>query len=44
MKDRMKAIVFEDGHRFELKDVPLPQPEEKDVLIKVDTCGVCGSG
>jgi len=44
MKDRMKAIVFEGKHKFGLKDVPVPQPEEKEVLIKVDTCGVCGSG
>ena len=40
----MKAIVLEGEHKFELKDVPVPQPGEKDVLIKVDTCGICGSG
>ncbi len=43
MQDRMKAIVFEGEHRFELKDVPVPQPGEKDVLISVDTCGICGT-
>ena len=43
MKERMRAIVFEGKHKFGLKDVPAPQPGEKEVLIKVDTCGVCGT-
>ncbi len=44
MKEKMRAIVFEGRHKFGLKDVPVPQPGEKEVLIKVDTCGVCGAG
>jgi len=44
MKERMRAIVFQGKHKFRLKDVPVPQPGEKEVLIKVDTCGVCGTG
>ncbi|MFQ5835254.1 MAG: alcohol dehydrogenase catalytic domain-containing protein [bacterium] len=43
IKGRMKAIVFKGKHKFELKEVPVPRLGEKDVLIKVDTCGVCGT-
>ena len=39
----MKAIVVAGKHKYELKDMPVPQPGEKDVLIKVDVCGVCGT-
>lgn len=39
----MKAIVFEDKGKYEFKEVPVPEVGEEDVLIKVDTCGVCGT-
>jgi threonine dehydrogenase-like Zn-dependent dehydrogenase len=28
---------------FEIKDVPTPSPKDDDVLIKVRSCGICGS-
>ncbi len=28
---------------FEIKDVPTPNPRDDEVLIKVKTCGICGS-
>lgn len=38
----MKAIVFESqGKPLILKDVPVPVPEENQVLIKIHACGVC---
>jgi len=43
MEGTMKAIVFEDKGKYGLKEVPIPQLGEKDVLIKVDTCGICGT-
>lgn len=39
----MKAVVFKDKGRYQLKDVPIPRLGNKDVLIKVDSCGICGT-
>lgn len=43
MEGMMKAVVFEEKGKYRLKEVPIPQLGEKDVLIKVDTCGLCGT-
>lgn len=38
----MKAMVLhEAGNPLELQDIPVPRPSEKELLIKVHTCGVC---
>lgn len=40
----MKAVVVEtpgDIGKLDLREVPDPKPGPKDVLIKVDSCGVC---
>jgi len=44
----MKAMVlngiadFESNRQpLELTDMPLPVPEEKEILVKVTRCGVC---
>ena len=38
----MKAIVVKaPGGDFELVDKEIPEPKENEVLIKVQTCGVC---
>jgi len=38
----MKAMVLESfGKSLSLKDVPMPKPKEKEVLIKINVCGVC---
>lgn len=38
----MKAMVFEKrGSPLVLRDVPLPEVEENQVLVKVEACGVC---
>jgi len=39
----MKALVLEDYHRLEYKDVPEPQVGAEDVLIQIEACGICGS-
>lgn len=39
----MRALVLEGKGRLRLAEVPLPQPGEKEVLIRVRACGVCGS-
>ena len=45
-KENKKAIVSSDcwvGPELELVNIPVPCPGENDVLIKVKSCGVCGS-
>lgn len=44
----MKAMVLnkicklkENQHPLELMDLPIPVPEEKEILIKISACGVC---
>jgi D-arabinose 1-dehydrogenase-like Zn-dependent alcohol dehydrogenase len=37
------AVLPKAGAKFELQDLPLPQPGPKQVLVKVLACGVCGS-
>ncbi|NOZ62290.1 MAG: zinc-dependent alcohol dehydrogenase family protein [Calditrichaeota bacterium] len=44
----MKALFMEkvidlrqDKEPLTLRDVPIPEPAEKEILIKVSTCGVC---
>jgi len=40
--NRMLAMVFEGAHQpLRARDVPVPQPEPDQVLIKVGACGVC---
>ncbi|RLF19371.1 MAG: hypothetical protein DRZ82_06000 [Thermoprotei archaeon] len=40
---RMKAAVLEAPQRLVLKEVPIPQLKEDEVLVKVGACGICGS-
>lgn len=45
-KLRKRAIIGSQVWRnttFEVKDIPTPNPKDDDVLIKVRTCGICGS-
>ena len=39
----MKAIVFKEKSKYSLEEVPIPTVGSKDVLIKVNTCGICGT-
>ncbi len=39
----MKAAVLIDPHHMETRDVPKPSPAEGEVLLKVDSCGICGT-
>lgn len=40
---KMKAFVYEDWGKIVVKDVLKPTPGEKEVLLKVTACGICGS-
>lgn len=39
----MRAAILVDVGCVEVNDVPEPSPGERDVLVKVEACGVCGS-
>ncbi|HHW03753.1 MAG TPA: alcohol dehydrogenase catalytic domain-containing protein [Thermoanaerobacterales bacterium] len=39
----MKAAVFEDIGKIEVKDVPVPKIDENGVLVRVKACAICGS-
>ena len=39
----MKALVLEEYHHLEYKNVPEPTIGPEEVLVKVKACGICGS-
>ncbi|MEN6434559.1 MAG: alcohol dehydrogenase catalytic domain-containing protein [Anaerolineaceae bacterium] len=39
----MKAAFMDGPEHFFVKDIPVPELEENEVLIKVRACGICGS-
>jgi len=39
----MKALVLEEYNKFVYKDMPVPEISDKEVLIEVKACGICGS-
>jgi D-arabinose 1-dehydrogenase-like Zn-dependent alcohol dehydrogenase len=40
----MKAIVVDSpGAKYELREIPVPEPNRGEILIKVHACGVCHS-
>lgn len=39
----MKAAVLTDAHNMEIRDVPKPTAGEGEVLLKVNSCGICGT-
>ncbi|MBR2453087.1 MAG: alcohol dehydrogenase catalytic domain-containing protein [Clostridia bacterium] len=39
----MKAAVWTDINKFEIKEVPTPTPKEGEVLVKVKAAGVCAT-
>ena len=43
MEGIMRAQVLERVGHFELKEVPIPQINDDEVLVKVKYCGICGS-
>jgi L-iditol 2-dehydrogenase len=39
----MRAAFFVGNRTMELRDAPVPQPGEGQVLLRVEACGVCGT-
>jgi L-iditol 2-dehydrogenase len=39
----MKALVLTAYRRLEMREVPRPEPGPRDVRVRVNACGICGS-
>ena len=39
----MKAAVYLDKDKIEVREVPTPRVDADSVLVKVQSCAVCGS-
>ncbi|MBP8255695.1 MAG: alcohol dehydrogenase catalytic domain-containing protein [Opitutaceae bacterium] len=39
----MKALLYPAFDQLEIRDLPTPQPQEGEVLLRVSACGLCGS-
>jgi 2-desacetyl-2-hydroxyethyl bacteriochlorophyllide A dehydrogenase len=39
----MRAIVLDQPGSFRVADVPDPTPRAREVLVRVDCCGICGT-
>jgi len=39
----MKALVYKGPYRMDLEDIPEPDPEPDEVVVKVRAVGMCGS-
>ena len=39
----MKAAVYQGAQRFEVKDIPMPEPGPGQVLVKVNRSAICGT-
>ncbi len=39
----MKALVLDDVGKLVYKDIPMPEPKEGKVLVRVKAAGICGS-
>lgn len=39
----MKSLMYHGNQEMKLEDIPLPEPENGEVIIKIKAVGVCGS-
>ena len=39
----MKAALLVEPKRLEIREIPMPEPGDRDVVVKIDAVGVCGS-
>lgn len=39
----MKAVVIDKPESVDVRDVPMPEPGEREVIIQVAACGICGT-
>jgi L-iditol 2-dehydrogenase len=43
MAEMMKAQVFYEAEKMRMEELPIPKVGDADVLVRVKTCGICGS-
>lgn len=44
MKETMRCVVIPEPHKFEVREIPVPELQNEDeVLIQMKSAGVCGS-
>lgn len=43
VSETMKAIIYEGPEKVNVKDIPVPQPKDGEVLVKVAYAGICGT-
>jgi L-iditol 2-dehydrogenase len=43
MSDMMRAGVYRGAGRVVAEDVPIPQIQDREVLVRVAACGICGT-
>jgi L-iditol 2-dehydrogenase len=41
--DSMKALLLSEYKKLDIVDLPAPRPQEDELLIRVQACGICGS-
>src|SRR6201991_1665535 len=41
--DSMKALVLSAYKELAIQDMPVPQPADDELLIRIKACGICGS-
>ncbi|MEE8825118.1 sorbitol dehydrogenase [Lentilactobacillus sunkii] len=39
----MKGVIYKGIHDIEVEDLPMPEPTDKDIVVKVMRNGICGS-
>ena len=39
----MKALLLSEYNRLDIADLPAPQPDAGELLVRVAACGICGS-
>lgn len=43
MKDKMFAVVIYGKQDFRYEEVPIPEPREGELLVKIARCGICAA-
>ncbi|WOO83887.1 D-arabinitol dehydrogenase 1 [Vanrija pseudolonga] len=43
MSGTMKALVYDEPRKFSVKQVPIPEVADDEILLKVIICGFCGT-
>jgi L-iditol 2-dehydrogenase len=43
MPDKMKAAIWHNNRDIRIEDVPLRRPGPREMLVKIMSCGICGS-